>query len=62
MLDRTPGKFFNHEYVINEKLCELWIYYVFMLVQEFFLQVHNVWNPITEIANNNGEGDNFVEF
>ena len=64
MLDTTPGKFFNHEYIINEKLCELWMYYVFMLTHctgilfggTKFLKSHS------EIANNIGKGYNFVDF
>jgi len=64
VLDTTPGKFFNHEYVINGKLCELWICYVFMLTQctGILFAGTKCLKSHTEIANNIGEGDYFVEF
>lgn len=64
MLDTTPGIFFNHECVINEKLCEVWIYFVFTLTHCTGILFAGIkcLEFLTEFVNNNDEGDNFVEF
>jgi hypothetical protein len=64
MLDPSPGKFFNHEYIIDEKLYELWIYCVLTLTHctGILFAGTKCLKSHTEIFNNNGEGDNFFAF